>query len=49
MPLQQLLPQAQRYTHVVTVILSLSKVILLYSRCVEKKLVYITIAAPSNC
>jgi len=48
MPLQQLLPQAQHYAYVVAIILSLSKVIPLCSCCVEKELVYITIAAPSS-
>jgi len=48
MPKHPLLSQAQHHTYVITVILSLSKVILLYSHCVKKGLVYITIAAPSS-
>jgi len=48
MPLQWSLPQAHCYAYLVAVILSLSKVILLYSRCVKKGLVYITITAPSS-
>jgi len=48
MPKHPSIPQAQHYAHVVAVILLLSKVILLCSRCVEKGLVYITIAAPSG-
>ena len=36
------------YTCVVTLILLLNKIMPTYSRCIEKKLVYITIAAPSS-
>jgi len=46
--LQWLLPQAQRYTYIIAVILSLSKVIPLCSYCIKKGLVYIAIAAPSS-
>jgi len=49
MPLQRLLPQVQRHTYIVAVILLLSKIILTYSYYANKKLVYITIAAPSSC
>ena len=38
----------KRRTQVVSKILSLSEVIPTYSRCAEKKLVYITIASPSS-
>jgi len=48
MPLQQLLPQAQRYAYVVAIILLLSKVIPSCSCCIKKELVYITIAALSS-
>jgi len=48
MPPQRSLLQAQRRARVVVVILSLGEVILLYSRCVEKGLVYIAIAALSS-
>jgi len=47
MPKHPSISQAQRYTCVIAVILSLSEVILLYSRCAKKGLVYIAIAAPS--
>jgi len=40
------IPQAQRYTYIVAVILLLSKVILLYSCCAENGLVYVAIVAP---
>ena len=39
---------SERRTRTVAVILSLSKIIPSYSRCEEKKLVYITITAPFN-
>ena len=34
------------YTYIVSVILSLGKIMPIYSRCAEKKLVYIIITAP---
>ena len=37
------------HTYIVAVILLLSEIMPIYSYCVEKKLVYITIAAPSSC
>ena len=40
---------SKRRTRVVAVILLLSKIILTYSRCVLKGLVYITIIALSSC
>jgi len=43
-----LLSQLQRYTYTIAFILLFSEVILLYSRCSKKGLVYITIAAPSS-
>ena len=43
------IPQTQYYTCIVAVILSLSEVILLYSYCANKGLIYITIAALFNC
>ena len=36
------------YTYIVAVILLLNKIIPIYSYCVEKKLVYIAITAPSS-
>jgi len=49
MPKHLFIPQAQRYAYIIAVILSLNKVILLYSCCAEKGLIYIIIAAPSSC
>ena len=49
MPLQRLLPQAHRCAYVVIIILLLGEVIPSYSCCAEKELVYVAIAAPSNC
>jgi len=43
-----LLLQTQHYARMVALILSLSKVILLYSYCAKEGLVYVTIAAPSS-
>ena len=37
------------YTRVVTVILLLSEIMPIYSRCILKGLVYIAIIAPSGC
>ena len=48
MPPFRLLLSTVRRAYVITAILLLGKVILLYSRCVKKGLVYITIAAPSS-
>jgi len=48
-PLQRLLSQVQCRAYVVAVILSLSEIILLYSCCVKKGLVYITITVLSSC
>ena len=39
---------SKRYTRIVSTILSLSKVMPTYSRCAEKKLVYIAIMSPSS-
>ena len=36
------------YTYIITLILSLNKIMPTYSRCIKKKLVYITIVAPSS-
>jgi len=49
MPKHPSIPQAQRYTYVIAIILLLSEVILLCSYCAEKGLVYIAIAALSSC
>ena len=46
MPPIRLLSSTIRRTYIVTVILSLGEVILLYSCCVEKGLIYVAIAAP---
>jgi len=43
-----LLSQAQRYTYTVTFLFLSNKVILLYSRCEKKGLIYIAITAPSS-
>jgi len=43
-----LLSQTQRYTYIVAFILSSGKIILLYSCCEKKGLVYIAIVAPSS-
>jgi len=48
MPKHPSIPQTHRYTYVIAVILLFSEVILLYSYCAKKGLVYITIAAPSS-
>jgi len=48
MPPQRSLPQAQRRARVVAVILSLGEVMPSCSRCVERGLVYVAIAAPSG-
>jgi len=48
MPSLRLLSSTVRHTYIVTIILSLGKVILLYSRYIEKGLVYIVIVAPSS-
>ena len=40
---------SKRYTYIVLVILSLGKIMPIYSRCIKKKLVYIIIAAFFNC
>jgi len=42
------IPQAQRYTYIITIILLFSKVILLYFYYNKKDLIYITIAALSS-
>ena len=39
---------SKRRTRVISTILSLSEIILTYSRCSKKKLVYIAIASPSS-
>ena len=48
MPKHPSIPQAQYYTYIIAVILSLSKIILLYSCCAKKGLVYVAIIAPSS-
>ena len=40
---------SKRCTHIILVILLLGEIMPIYSRCVEKKLVYITIIAPFSC
>jgi len=47
-PLQRSLPQAHCRAYIIAVILSLGKIILTYSCCANKKLIYITITAPSS-
>ena len=39
---------SKRYTRIISTILSLSKIMSAYSRCSEKKLVYITIVLPTG-
>ena len=39
---------SERYTYIIAVILSLGKIMPSYSRCEEKKLVYIVIVVPSG-
>ena len=48
MPKYPFILQTQYYIYIIAVILSLSKVILLYSCCAKKGLVYVAIAAPSG-
>ena len=40
---------SKRCAYIVSVILLLGKIMLIYLHCAKKKLVYITIIAPSSC